>query len=58
MTTIDTTRRDGWWVCYACPFGRAVEIFRGKSLDDCRAFAKRMGWDGIVIGSPSLPWAN
>lgn len=58
MMTIDTTRRGEFWVCYACPFGLAVELFRGNTLDDCRAFAKRMGWDGIVIGSPSMPWAG
>lgn len=58
MFFVDTTQRDGKWVCYACGTHVAVELFRGDTLDDCRAYAKSVGCEGIIIGSPSLPWAN
>lgn len=56
MNAIDTTRRDGAWVCYRCTSTRAVELFRDDDLDVCREWASLSGYDGIVIGSPSLPW--
>lgn len=57
MKTVDVTRRGQFWVCYRSTASAAWELFNG-TLDDCREWARCAGFDGVVIGSPSLPWAN
>lgn len=57
MDSVNVTRRGQDWVCYRCTNTAAFELFNG-SLDDCREWARCAGYDGIVIGSPSLPWGN
>ena len=56
--SLDCTNRNGEWVCYQHRSGLAYEIFNARTLDECREYARCAGFDGIVIGSPSVPWGN
>ena len=58
-TVIDVCRRHGVWVCYVVKHHVAYEVYRGTDLDSCREYASRIGrGDGIVIGTPSVPWMD
>ena len=48
------------WIGYVVLNGRAVILCRAdfNGLDDLRYYADREGYDGILIGSPSVPFAT
>jgi hypothetical protein len=46
---------DWKWTGYAVRDGRAVSLCYGN-LDECRVYAERHGFDGILIGAPSVDW--
>jgi hypothetical protein len=45
------------WVGYIVENGKAYPL-AGGTLDSLRAYAQREGFDGILIGSPSVEWAG
>lgn len=48
------------WAAYVVRDEKAVIVARAdfNGLDDLRYYADREGYDGIIIGSPSVPWAD
>jgi hypothetical protein len=50
----------GGWVAYLHINGRSVAVARAdfNGLDDLRHYAQREGYEGILIGNPSAPWAR
>lgn len=56
--SINCTRRRSKWVGYVVREGFAWEVFDSDSLETCRQMARCSGYFGILIGSPSVPWAN
>lgn len=50
---------DGW-VAYVVLNEMAVIVARAdfNGLDDLRYYAEREGYDGIMIGKPSVPYAR
>lgn len=57
--TQDNRICDGW-VAYVVLNELAVIVARAdfNGLDDLRYYADREGYDGIMIGKPSVPWAR
>ena len=44
------------WTGYDVSFdGKAYPLYKG-TLDECRAYAGRNGYDGVLVGSPSKGW--
>jgi hypothetical protein len=47
------------WVGYLVLNGKAVKLCSGDNLDDIRYYADREGYEGILIGPPSVTqWAK
>ena len=69
MTTAPLVRRvlhvtaqhdSNGWAAYVHRDERAVVVARAdfNGLDDLRYYAEREGYDGIIIGTPCVPWAD
>lgn len=56
--TINATRIGQMWVVYFNDGHLARRVFTAANLDDCRRWADGAGYDGLVIGKPSSPWAE
>lgn len=58
-TTQDNSGRD-LWVGYVVLNGYAVRLATASynGLDDLRYYAMREGFEGILIGPCSVPWAH
>jgi hypothetical protein len=54
-----TTDRDGW-TAYIVVNGIALPVAHAdfNGLDDLRYYAKREGYEGILIGAPSVDWGR
>ena len=46
------------WTGYEVRNGRAHVVFECANLSDMRDCASLAGYDGIIIGSPSVDWAE
>ena len=46
------------WVAYVVRKNQAFSVFEALNLDDCREYALSLGYSGILLGSPSVPWGN
>ena len=59
LNVTHTEGRDGW-TGYVVLNGRAVAVAHAdfNGLDDLRYYANREGYEGILHGSPSVPWGK
>ncbi len=46
------------YVGYIVLNGCAVRLCSGADLSDLRYYAEVNGYDGILLGSPSVPWGR
>lgn len=46
------------WVGYVVENNRAQPTICGDTIEEMRNQAKSLGFDGILIGSPSVPWSK